>query len=105
MRNNVVVLLAGLLLGCTGASVIRTASAQGYPANPAAPRWEQYCHVVGVKDDDRALNTWLARVGNDGWELVGASPITTGSTFSGIGSTGMSGAFACFKRSAASRAP
>jgi hypothetical protein len=99
MKNNVLLVLAGLLVGCTGASVIRSASAHEYPPNASAPRWEQFCHVVGARDD-KALNVWLSSVGREGWELVGMSPVTTGSSFAGHGTTGLGGGIACFERPA-----
>jgi hypothetical protein len=100
MIRNVLLVLTGLLLGCgAGVSALHAADVHGYGTNHSAPRWEQFCELVGAQaSDERALNAWLAGLGKQGWEVVGVTPITTGSSMGGWGSTKAGSAFACFRR-------
>lgn len=48
---------AGVILGCAGTvaiPLIERALAQSYGANPAAPRWEQQCQILGARGRSRA---------------------------------------------------
>ena len=66
MKNSAFV-IAGILVGCVGATTASLVAQ--YPANPQAPRWEQFCESGGGEE----LGARLRTRGAEGWELVGVN--------------------------------
>jgi len=64
--KNICFVLSGVIIGCGAAAGTQHASAT-YPANAAAPRWQQKCYGY---DPANKLNADLKRSGEAGWELV-----------------------------------
>lgn len=84
---------ACLFIGCAAGSALPALTAQSFPANPTAPRWEQYCEWAAFPNTRNGLiefNSVLRARGREGWEYMGTVP--------------GGGGIPCFKRPAAARA-
>jgi hypothetical protein len=95
MRTHFITAMVSILIGCAaGAVLVRDSHAQaypndpsrGFPVNPSATHWHQYCLSIEPGDPARA---YMADRGGEGWELIAGS----------VGNS--SGAWLlCFRRSA-----
>ena len=69
-----VAILGVLLVGCAAGATVQGLSAQSFPPNATAPRWEQYCETMETRmvhhGDAEAIGRLLARRGQEGWEAV-----------------------------------
>jgi hypothetical protein len=71
MGSNLMLVLTGLLIGCgAGAYAVRSATAQSFPPNPTAPRWEQTCETSLPSE---GIGAFVSKAGTEGWELVAVS--------------------------------
>jgi len=99
-----IVAIVCVLTGCAIGAVLPKLTAQSFPANPQAPRWEQFCSNFGGIGNDGAsrtaaierMNATLAARGREGFELVNVPMASAGR--SGAGGTIWPELIICFKR-------
>jgi hypothetical protein len=65
----VVLVFAGIVIGCATAAVVRPGPEA--PAHAAAGAVEQYCATSGDVNDIEAVDNLVKRAAQKGWELVG----------------------------------
>lgn len=71
MWKKVALVLSGMLIGCASAVAINTVSAQNFPPNPQAQRWEQFCEILPLNSTNlEAISQNVQSYGAQGFELV-----------------------------------
>jgi len=71
MHGKLMLALTCLSIGCAAGALSQSRAAAQivYQPNPAAPKWEQFCHHLEPEDIDPTVRKY----GADGWELAGLS--------------------------------